>query len=515
MNGKAGLSRRDFFRGAVAVGAVTATSAVLAGCTKNSAASALPQTWDAEADVIVVGFGGAGAAASLMAADAGAKVILLEKDGNGGGSTALSGQGIFAAGSSIQKTLGIDDTWEAGLAYYMAGAADGREDLLTMLVKDSAPAFEWLLGLGMKCKVELTENTLPGLGFGGREFEFKSITPPIQRSHFAESVWIPLQAATQKNDNIEVRMSTPATSLIQDPDTGTIIGVTADAEGTLLNIKAKKGVVLSAGGFSRNEDLMLKHVGKNVAAFTGRCDDGDGMKLGLSVGAGLQFTSGVIGSIAVIHPPTYSSLVGAGNVGCPGRPGYIVVNNTGRRYYNERAFYLFLNEAAMKQPDGKSFLIVAGEAGRAGIDWKPASHPKAGNQTEVAEGATIAELAGKIGVDPASLEETVNRWNADCKSGTDSAFGRAEDMQPIEGTPFYAVALRGGNASTAGGLDIDTGCRVLCALTGKPIPHLYAAGVNSGALGRLYPQCGSAVSMAVVTGRAAGTNVVSETPWDE
>lgn len=172
-----GVSRRSFLKASGATAAVAA-GALLWGCAPSSAQdgtsteSDIPTSWDEEADVVVVGGGGAGMSAALMAAEAGASVIVLEKGPTTGGSTALCGQAIMGVGTSVQKAAGIEDSVEEAMKYFSA-IGDGRDDLVRFVVKNSADAVEWLIGLGMQVPAEIGN---PGLVFGGQEKKRADLT---------------------------------------------------------------------------------------------------------------------------------------------------------------------------------------------------------------------------------------------------------------------------------------------------------------------------------------------------
>ena len=505
-----GVSRRSFLKASGATAAVAA-GALLWGCAPSSAQdgasteSGIPTSWDEEADVVVVGGGGAGMSAALMAAEAGASVIVLEKGPTTGGSTALCGQAIMGVGTSVQKAAGIEDSVEEAMKYFSA-IGDGRDDLVRFVVENSADAVEWLIGLGMQVPAEIGN---PGLVFGGQEKERADLTAPVMRTHYAvkpdPGLWPVLQKAADAQEGIAVRTGTPVTKLVQHPDTGEVLGVLA-GDGRQKAVKARKGVVLAAGGFARNAAMMHALISRyDVQTTANECDTGDGMNLGLSAGSSVGYF-GMLSNVQFSKPVMPCAFIVLGPDTMEGKPPFISVNVQGERWTNERKFYSYICDDLLKQPEGRAFVLTCGDAGKAGL----------GRAAEQAfTGDTIVELAAAMGVDADVLSATVEQWNASCAQGADAQFGRPSELYPLESGPFYAAEVKPGCACSFGGVTVDTEMRAIRAAGDEAIPRLYAAGTNSMALGRFYPTCGAAVATAITTGRRAGTNAAAETPWEE
>ena len=502
----AGLSRRSFLAGSGASAALAA-GALLWGCAPSSGqeaqeatATGIPLSWDEETDVVVVGGGGAGMSAALTAAEAGASVIVLEKSVTTGGSTALCGQAIMGVGTSVQKELGIEDSVEEAMKYFTA-IGDGRDDLMRFVVERSADAVEWLISLGMEVPAAIGN---PGLVFGGQEKERADLTAPVMRTHYAvkpdPGLWPVLQKAVDAQSTIKVETSTPVTKLVLDPATGEVLGVLA-GEGRQTSIKARKGVVLAAGGFARNPELMHALISRyEVQTTANEGDTGDGLNLGLAAGAGAGYF-GMLSNVQFSKPIMPCAFIVLGPDTMEGKPPFISVNIIGERWTNERKFYSYICDDILKQPEGRAFVLTCGEAGLAGLS-------RAGEQAFA--GDTLAEVASAMGVDPAVLQATVEQWNAGCAQGIDAQFGRTGELYPLENGPFYAAEVKPGAASTFGGIAVDTDMHAIRALDGAAIPRLYATGMSSMALGRFYPTCGAAVATAITTGRQAGANVAAE-----
>jgi len=274
------LSRREFVKGAAAVAGAGALVSCAPAATPAPAptcppVAGVPDTWDKEADVVVVGFGGAGGSAALEAHDAGAEVIILEKTPTPGGATSVCGGIIYAAGSSVQKAAGITDTPDEMYEYWMAAGKGLNDPELDRILADrSAEMVEWLIEMGGVFKPER-------LYFSGAEAdpEFAAITPPKLRGHYIEAV-TPTWPFPPESDptrtygptaggtgffslfweganarGIEVLLETPATALVTDPITKEVLGVKAESQGNTLYIKARGAVVLAAGTFGMNKEM--------------------------------------------------------------------------------------------------------------------------------------------------------------------------------------------------------------------------------------------------------------------
>ena len=449
--------------------------------------------WDRETDVLVVGCGGAGAAAALHAAENGAEVLVLEKGSMTGGNTARCGQAIAVGGSDEQAAIGIEDSPEA-FAEYLKASGQGDPELLGIIGLESLNTYKWLCSIGVEVP---PVNDSPGVTFGGNH----DFPPEIPRTHWTYGIWPVLDQALA-DAGIEVLLETPATALITDVHTGEVVGAVAGSD-TL--IKARKGVVLSAGGFTNNPDLVYDYVTTlPFVSIAGVTDDGDGIALGQSIGAGVAFLDS--GNDVPCYPgiknacPYFVESTSAGD-----KPAYIGVNKNGKRFVNEYDFQIPINRAIMQQPGGMCYIVV-GETGLeyAGIDMELT--------TKTSD--SIEGLAEAIGLDPQVLSQTVEEWNANCAAGTDPLFGRSQVLKPIEGPTYAAAEICPGFANTLSGLKTDKETRVLTALGGRPIARLYAAGNNGSFMGRMYCTCGMAVSGSITTGIIAGNNASRLEPWE-
>ena len=241
---KKGLSRRDLMKvtgGIAAVAGVTGGSFFLKPGIAN--AYELPSKWDEEADVVIVGFGGAGACAAIEAADAGASVIILDKSPLPGGSTALSGGVIYAANTSLQKKAGVSDTADEMFKYLKACGNGIADDKLLRVASDmSANNVDWLTGLGVKFTTDL-------LYVSGMEKdpEYSAVTPTKPRGHRCVGTGGALFKALKKgvdSRKITTMSRTEAVRLITKPcanSSSQVVGVKAKKGGKDVYIFARKG----------------------------------------------------------------------------------------------------------------------------------------------------------------------------------------------------------------------------------------------------------------------------------
>ena len=531
------VSRRQFVAGTVgglvvgaaagaAAGALGFPSAVTETVTTTATVQAkpwLPEKWDYEYDVVVAGAGGAGLSAAIEASDKGAKVVVLEGMPKAGGSTGLSG-GMAAA----PKKDRVGDA----IKYWMAcGKGLVDLDMVTAWAQEAVNIHDWLGSFG-----KITISTRPGYHtlYGGDYVygadSLDSATP--EGGAGPEMIDMLVKAAVGKG--VEFLYETKAKELVRDPKTNEILGVKADSKGKEVYVKAGRGVVLACGGFGYNERMKLDHLRawpKYDVGNPGRT--GDGILMGLAVGASEWKMPELCGNLGYKFPeydrayPSMFQLLAS--------PG-VIVNRYGKRFAREDLSYDAFHQALDKYDSTKDeftnipcYCIFDEDVRAAGpIAYAPspraisaAGEPlwSADNSAEIARGwitkaDTIKELATKIGIDPAALDDTVTKFNAYSSKGADAEFGRELGLKPIQKPSFYAVKAYPCFWDTFGSLKIDTRSRVI-ATDGGNIPRLYAAGANAiGALGFHYPSGGNAICDGLVFGRIAGRNAAAEKSWE-
>lgn len=492
---------------------------LLGGMGLGAAASLLPaaaagearsvRRWDNSADVVVVGSGAAGTAAAIEARRAGAEAIVLESLPKLGGSSAMSGGGVYlGGGTSLQKACGFEDSLEAMRDYILA--ASGRyaqRDKVDVYCDGSLDHFQWLLDNGVVYREKFsTEKEIPGsdasLYYSGNErtWPYRDLARPAPRGHVpGVKGWtggrslMEALIASAKRLGARYQTEVGAERLLRESD-GRIGGLQAVVDGKAVNIRARKGVVLAAGGFIHNREMLTLYAPElaNCSVPWGNAGDlGIGIQMGLAVGAAtLQMHHGF--AVLPLYEPTHV-LKG------------IVVNQYAQRFIPEEGYHGFLGHAIAFHQQGKAWLITDAESQYGYEDYRV---------REVARARSIAELERQLGFAERALVESVAYFNRHASKGRDPLFHKHPDyLQPLRKPPYIAYDLSVDKAFVAahtfGGLRTNTHAQVMDA-RGETIPGLYAAGRTSAGL-PVAPYIGSGISVgdASFFGRRAGTHAAS------
>ncbi len=543
------------------------------------------KNWDQVVDVAVVGSGGAALTAAVTAAAGGAKVAVLEKSSKVGGTTGVSGGVPWIIANHHMKELGVEDSPEEGLRY-IRRLTMGREPdpaLIDDFVATGAEVIAWLEAntpvkmFAPKWFADYYAD-LPGGKPEGRSLEPQVFEARAQLGDWAQRVrtspYEPLLTMEEKfslglsgalrdgrpveeviaararsgaaviggafvsmllkgclDRGASVLTETPARELVAD-DHGRIIGVRAETKGGSTLIGARRGVVLAAGGYEWNPELVRSFLAlPSIAPLTPPFNEGDALIMGLEAGAAVANMNSAWWFPAMRDPtmnyegkPLYH--LGAGrNVA-----GTIVVNKHGRRFANEGTTYQdypkslmtydpvaveFPNESPVwmifDQRTKDSQVLLNLMPGQPAPDW-------------VTRADTVRGLAALIGVDSGGLVETVERFNTNAAKGVDPDFHRgtvywenflaggasaAANIGPIQTAPFYALPIYLGTLGTNGGLRIDIDGRVR-SLRGGIIEGLYAAGnTTANIFGGMYPAGGATIGPGVVFGHHAGRHAAT------
>jgi len=523
--------------------------------------------WDRQADVVVVGFGGAGASAALQARETGAEVILLDRFG-GGGTTSYSGGVIYAGATRFQREAGFDDTVESMLAYLRMEVGDAvRPETLQRFCEGSAADVDWLIGHGVRYASDayLDKITYPPEGkflyYSGNEKSpaFAEKAPPAPRGHravgpgFGGAHYIAALRKALEREGVALMTHSRATRLVCDRD-GHVVGIEAivlqadkqaeqqalyervspyvphnhgkteralqamrDLEaryGRTTLIRARGGVVLSTGGFAYGRTLVDRHDPDFARHYdvTHRLstmgNDGSGIEMGMSAG-------GAIGRM--------DSLYIARNIAPPeALLDGIMVNALGDRFVAEDAYVSLIGGEIARQPNGDAWLLVNAASFRKSIwesltcGWQRFKYFGVPMLVNYAIGGTrrgggIDALAHKTGIDPARLRATIETHDRDIATGLPDSVGKTEVLRkPMGKGPFYAVNMAMSNRHamtkfmTLGGLEVDEDSGAVVHVDGSPIRGLYAAGMAAVGLHSNGYISGLSIADGVFSGRRAG-----------
>lgn len=434
-------------------------------------------------DVVVVGGGGAGLSAAIAVKEKGANVVLVEKMLMLGGNTNYATAGINAANTKLQKKLGIEDNAELFYNDTMKGGKNvNNPELVKKLTTDSANIIDWLTERG----ADLSE-----VVFTGGQSAKRTHRPAGGQA--VGPVIVDALAETAEKDGIDVRTESEVTKLIKTGDK--VTGVEVKHKGETYNITAK-AVVMATGGFGANAKMVAEYKpslegfgSTNSPAITG-----EGIKMVKAVGGDLVDMTEIQTHPTVVHKKT--AMITEAVRG----EGAILVNREGKRFVSELETRDVVSKAELEQTGKSAFLVFDQE-----VREKLGAINGYVRKGFTVEGATVEELAGKIGVDAKGLVDTMAKYNGYVKAGEDKDFGKTALPRELVKAPFYAIEVSPAVHHTMGGVRINTNAEVLTA-DGKVIPGLFAAGEITGGVHGANRIGGNAVTDITVYGKTAGEN---------
>jgi fumarate reductase flavoprotein subunit len=473
-----------------------------------------------ETDVVVIGSGVGGLAAAVTAAEGGAKVIVFEKQRSLGGTSNFF-YGIFAAESQMQKERYIAYSRDEGfrrIMEYSHWRANAR--LVRAFVDQSASTIAWLQEHG----VEFLDVSalMPG---GVRTYH-------VVKGGGAAVVKALALAAKEKG--VDLRTGTPVKKLLREGDR--IAGVVVEENGEEVEV-AGSAVVVASGGYANNKEWIRKYAGLdldvNVIAAGNVDKTGDGIRMAWEVGAA-EDGMGLLEMLRVGPMGPGFELQNQLEL-LSGQPD-LWVDSRGERFCDESIafgdssngnanvrhkegytwsiFDDFIKEWAIEKGIERGFGFTENPPGTRPVnfDRELAAALERGT-TEVFAASSVEELAKEIGVDPIVLKATIDEYNGFCAKGHDDIFAKNQKyLRPLKGPRFYAVRCRTIFLGTMGGIKINERAEVIDK-KGKPIPGLYAVGLDAGGMwGDSYPfqeSTGAAAAFAIGSGRMAGNNSLS------
>jgi 3-oxosteroid 1-dehydrogenase len=556
--------------------------------------------WDLEIDFLVVGSGAAGMSGALRAIDLGLDVLMVDASAQLGGSTAISGGVVWVPCNPHIESRGIADSREDALAYLRhITAGQVPEDRISAYVDHSPRMVRWM-EQHTHFSVDSLEAycdyypEAPGGKPGGRSMESYPFDASTLGEHFAmlrnphpqsqvmgkfgisareahgylvptfftklKLVWRMVQYALRGwkrkggrdtklhagnaligrlfrsllDRGATIWVSSPVTELIIEG--GEVCGAVVDCQGTPKRVRARRGVLLAAGGFEQNAKMRAEHhtMGESRPEWnTGNPDNqGAGIVMGQAAGGVLDLMDDAWWTPVTRIPKSDPAWV---LVVEKSLPGSIFVNSSAQRFVNEASPYLDVVKGMYKGDAVPICWMVFDAQFRKQYPVGPVAPGYAQPDSRLRKrflegffrkGQTLAELAERIELDPAALEQTIARFNRMADAGVDEDFGRGQSLadtyyadhrvgpnpslRALSQAPFYAIAVYPGDLGTKGGLVTDPQARVLRE-SGEPIPGLFAAGnCSSSVMGPSYPGAGGTIGPALTFGFIAAETAAGE-----
>ena len=494
------------------------------------------ETVSYDADVVVIGAGGAGMTAAMTAADAGQKVVILESQAMVGGNSARATGGMNAAktvyqdenefdqAAGVEKTLAtaaekyadnetitalaktVSEQWAAYQAnptgYFdsvelmeldtmVGGKGINNPELVKTLCEGTADAIDWLDENGI---------TLHNVSsFGGASV--KRIHRPVNEEGKVVSVgayMIPLLQENCEKRGIDIVLNTTVDTILTDAN-GAAVGVSGtDKDGNTVVVNTKS-VILATGGFGANLDMVTQYKPELAGFMTTNAAgaQGQGIEMATAIGAGTVDMDQI-----QIHPTVEANTAALITEGLRG-DGAILVNANGERFIDEVGTRDVVSAAEIAQPGSYSWLIV--DQAMADASSVIQGYIKKGYTKT---GATYEELAKELDVDPSAFANTMETWNGYVEAKNDPDFGRTSFANPLNNGPYYAIKVTAGVHHTMGGVTINSATEVLKE-DGTVIPGLFAAGEVTGGVHGANRLGGTAVADFVVFGRIAGESAAN------
>lgn len=453
-------------------------------------ASADGVAFEVTADVLIIGAGAAGLVAALAAAEAGAEVVIVERDAVPSGSTALSAGLIPAAATRFQREAGIDDSPERFASDILAKAHNEPDaGIVAHLTRHIGPVLEWLAD-----KHGLPFDVVTNFSYPGHSARRMHGLPKRTGSELVDRLRESVEAK-----GIPILTDFRATTLFRDLS-GTIAGIAGARPGGGEERIGCKALVLACNGYGGNAALIAQHIPQMREAlwFGHSGNEGDAVLWGEALGAELVHMSGHQGHGSVAQP--HGILITWATV----MEGGFQVNARGQRFSDESHGYSEQATNVLRQPEGKAWTIF--DARIAGIARQFEDFRNAEAQGAIVSADTIEALAAKLGLPADALARTASEVEALKRGeGADSLSRDFAGTSPLV-APFCAVRVTGALFHTQGGLRVDASARVL-RRDGAAIPNLYACGGAavgvSGAQASGYLS-GNGLLTAVALGEIAG-----------
>lgn len=414
-------------------------------------------------DIAIVGAGGCGLTAALVAAEHGKRVLLLERDASVGGSTAMSAGIFVAAGSQLQQAYDeVGSPEELAADIFRLNGRQGDVAVTLALCRVSGPLMDWLVDLGVPLE-HMPTYMYPGMS---RSW---IISPPQRHG---SAITETLLNAIQQKPAVDLRLRTTVTGLTLDG--GSVAGLKAmTAEGKPLTVSAQS-VILAADGFGANPEMVSRYIPDmaNAAYYGAPYATGEAIGWGQALGAAVDHMGTYQSHSSIAYPKMMLVTTYLINHGA------IQVNQDGRRFGDETDSYAGHAITVQRQP-GRTVVEVFDEGI---LNRTLANYPRFSECLEagiVHKAGTLVDLARHFEIKADNLAHTVEKYQAALKAGRDE-FGRTRFGAPLS-PPFYGVRVTSALVQTLGGLRVDARARVL-RTNGTPLPGLYAGGGTAAGL---------------------------------
>ncbi|MGB7360619.1 MAG: FAD-binding protein [Mycobacterium sp.] len=498
--------------------------------------------WDETTDVLVAGSGAGGVTGAYTAAREGLDVILIEATDKFGGTTAYSGGGgMWFPCNPVLLRAGTDDSIDDALEYYTAVVGDRTPKALQeTYVRSGAPLVEYLesdellkftllpwpdyFGKAPKARADgmrhiaakpLKVAAAPALRELVRgPLDADRLGRPQPEDYFVggRALIARFLAASEKYPHFSARRNTALTELVVDD--GAVVGAIVETDGQRRAIRARRGVLLAAGGFEHNDDMRQCYsVPGNSRDTMGPLGNrGLAHLAAMAIGADTDLMDQAWWSPGLTHPDGTSAFA-------LWFTGGIFVDDNGRRFVNESAAYDRLGREILAAMDAGTVTLplwMIYDNAEDGVPPVKATNVSTVEPARYVDAGlwrtadTLEQLAAEISVPPQNLLDTVTRFNEFVRHGSDDDFGRGDEpydrafsagappLYPIERAPFHAAAFGVSDLGTKGGLRTDTAARVLDAAD-NVIVGLYAAGNTMAApSGTVYPGGGNPIGTSMV-----------------
>ncbi|AXQ28737.1 FAD-binding protein [Solimonas sp. K1W22B-7] len=462
--------------------------------------------WAEVADVVIVGLGVAGACAALEARAAGAGVRVLERASGGGGTTALAaGHLYFGAGTPVQQAVGVEDSVEAMFAYLMANTPQPEQDKIRLYCEQSLAQFAWLEAQGIPFERSYYRGkhvVQPGtecLIESGNEkvWPYREQARPAARGHkvaregeMGGALLMEKLIGQVVASGAQLVCDAAVKNLVVDA-AGRVVGVRYRRFDEVVHVRARKGVVLAAGGFTMNEAMLKEHcptlADPRVYKLGNPNDDGAGILMGLAAGGQALHMDGCL-----VTSPIYpdEKLIKG-----------ILVNAEGQRFVAEDSYHARSTAFMLRQPQQRVYLIV---------DRECHGKPEMMNQQLIDAWDSVAEMESALQLPDGALQATVAEYNRHAERGEDPVFHKRDGwLQPLVHPPYGAFECSLGKSGyvgfTLGGLRVSIDGEVL-GKDGHRVAGLYAAGAcasNIAQDGTGYSS-GTCIGESTFFGRRAG-----------